>query len=99
MRSKTHDQPATTVIAHTAEVNCLSFSPYSEFLMATGSADKFVNLWDMRNMKSKLHSFEGHNNEVYQVQWSPHNETILGSSSADRRVHIWDLSKVSCLEQ
>lgn len=82
------------MFAHAAEVNCLAFSPYSEFLIITGSADKHVHLWDMRNMKDKLHAFEGHNDEVYQVQWSPHNETILGSSSADRRLHVWDLSKV-----
>ncbi|GMF54029.1 unnamed protein product [Phytophthora fragariaefolia] len=90
-----YDKPATTVYAHTAEVNCLAFSPFSEYLVATGSADKHVNLWDMRNMKAKLHSFEGHNDEVYQIQWSPHNETILGSCSADRRLHVWDLSKQS----
>jgi len=29
-----------TVDAHTAEINCLSFNPYSEFILATGSADK-----------------------------------------------------------
>ncbi|RLN64605.1 hypothetical protein BBJ29_006359 [Phytophthora kernoviae] len=94
MRSESYDKPATTVYAHTAEVNCLAFSPFSEYLVATGSADKHVNLWDMRNMKAKLHSFEGHNDEVYQIQWSPHNETILGSCSADRRLHVWDLSKI-----
>ncbi|CAH0492844.1 unnamed protein product [Peronospora farinosa] len=94
MRSESYDKPATTVYAHTAEVNCLAFSPFSEYLVATGSADKHVNLWDMRNMKAKLHSFEGHNDEVYQIQWSPHNETILGSCSADRRMHVWDLSKI-----
>ena len=95
MRLESYDKPATTVYAHTAEANCLAFSPFSEYLVATGSADKHVNLWDMRNMKAKLHSFEGHNDEVYQIQWSPHNETILGSCSADRRMHVWDLSKVS----
>lgn len=31
-----------TVDAHTAEINCLSFNPYSEFILATGSADKVV---------------------------------------------------------
>ncbi|VDM63343.1 unnamed protein product [Angiostrongylus costaricensis] len=88
------NQPAHTVDAHSAEVNCLSFNPYSEFILATGSADKTVALWDLRNMKLKLHSFESHKDEIFQVQWSPHNETILASSGTDRRLHVWDLSKI-----
>ena len=34
------DKPASQVDAHSAEVNCLSFNPFSEFILATGSADK-----------------------------------------------------------
>nr|XP_026653590.1 histone-binding protein RBBP4 [Zonotrichia albicollis] len=83
-----------SVDAHTAEVNCLSFNPYSEFILATGSADKTVALWDLRNLKLKLHSFESHKDEIFQVQWSPHNETILASSGTDRRLNVWDLSKI-----
>ncbi|KAL3313900.1 retinoblastoma binding protein [Cichlidogyrus casuarinus] len=82
------------VDAHTAEVNCLAFSPFSEFILATGSADKTVALWDLRNLRLKLHSFESHRDEIFQVQWSPHNETILASSGTDRRLHVWDLSKI-----
>merc|ERR1711890_209557 len=51
-----------------AEVNCLSFNPYSEFILATGSADKTVALWDLRNLKLKLHSFESHKDEIVQEQ-------------------------------
>ena len=40
----------------------------------------------MRNLKSKLHSFESHRDEIFQVQWSQHNETILASSGTDRRM-------------
>ena len=29
--------------AHNAEVNCLAFNPYSEHILATGSADKTVS--------------------------------------------------------
>lgn len=29
--------------AHNAEVNCLAFNPYSEYILATGSADKTVS--------------------------------------------------------
>lgn len=51
-------------------------------------------MWDLRNLKLKLHSFESHKDEIFQVQWSPHNETILASSGTDRRLHVWDLSKI-----
>ncbi|XP_061051620.1 histone-binding protein RBBP4-like [Eubalaena glacialis] len=91
---KSYVQPSHAVGAHTAEVNCLSFSPYSEFLLATGSADKTVALWDLRNLKLKLHSFESHKDEIFQVQWSPYNETILASSGTDHRLNVWDLSKI-----
>ena len=65
-----------------SQVNCLSFNPYSEFILATGSADKTVKrilefprfifccqvaLWDLRNLKLKLHSFESHKDEIFQV--------------------------------
>ena len=45
----------------------MSFNPYSEFILATGSADKTVALWDLRNLKVKLHSFESHKDEIFQV--------------------------------
>nr|XP_054108633.1 histone-binding protein RBBP7-like [Callithrix jacchus] len=77
-----------------AEVNCLSFNPYSEFILATSSADKTVALWDLRNLKLKLHTFESHKDEIFQVHWSPHNETILASSGTDRHLNVWDLSKI-----
>lgn len=37
--------------AHKGDVNCLAFHPTNEFLLASGSADKTVKLWDMRNLK------------------------------------------------
>uniref|UniRef100_A0A2K6C7X8 Histone-binding protein RBBP4-like N-terminal domain-containing protein n=1 Tax=Macaca nemestrina TaxID=9545 RepID=A0A2K6C7X8_MACNE len=82
--SNTTSKPSHSVDAHTAEVNCLSFNPYSEFILATGSADKTVALWDLRNLILKLHSFESHKDEIFQVQWSPHNETILASSGKEQ---------------
>ena len=76
--------------AHDAEVNCLSFNPYNETLLATGSADKTVNLFDIRNTKKPLHTFEHHTEEVFQIGWSPKSETVLASCGADRRMMIWD---------
>jgi WD40 repeat protein len=53
-----------------------------------------VALWDLRNLKHRLHTFEGHQDEIIQVAWSPHNETVLATSSGDRRVNVWDLSRI-----
>ena len=82
------------VEAHDAEVNCLSFNPFNETLLATGSADKTVALFDIRNTKHRLHTFEHHTEEVFQIGWSPKSETVLASCGADRRMMIWDLSKI-----
>ena len=86
--------PAHKVKAHSDNVNCLSFNPYSEYICATGSSDHTIVLWDVRKLDQKLHIFESHNDEVYNISWCPQNETVLASSSTDRRVMIWDLAKI-----
>jgi WD40 repeat protein len=53
-----------------------------------------VALWDLRNLSTRLHTLESHQDEILQLQWSPHHETILASSSSDRRVNVWDLSRI-----
>eukprot|EP01124_Arcella_intermedia_P027308 TRINITY_DN5314_c0_g1_i2.p1 TRINITY_DN5314_c0_g1~~TRINITY_DN5314_c0_g1_i2.p1 ORF type:complete len:414 (-),score=82.82 TRINITY_DN5314_c0_g1_i2:63-1304(-) len=86
--------PGHSVVAHQMPVNCIAFNPFSEWILATGSADKTIGLWDLRKLNKPLHSFVGHTNEILQVQWSPFNETILGSCGKDRRLHVWDVSRI-----
>ncbi|MCO5581058.1 hypothetical protein L7F22_034933 [Adiantum nelumboides] len=80
--------------AHASEINAVLFSPANEHIICTGSSDKTLGLWDLRNLKTKLHSLEAHTDEVLQLAWSPHNETIVASAAADRRVMMWDLSRI-----
>jgi histone-binding protein RBBP4 len=74
-------------------VNCLAFNPKNEWVLATGSADRTVALYDLRKLSKCLHSFVNHTEEVFQIGWSPNNETILASCGADRRLMVWDLSR------
>lgn len=93
-REKDRKKPMHKVDAHKGEINCMSFNPFSEFILVTGSTDRTVALWDLRNLNSKIHSFENHADEILQVEWSPFNESVLASASSDRRVNIWNLAKI-----
>lgn len=39
-RSAKSDEPVHAVEAHSAEVNCIAFNNFSEYILCTGSADK-----------------------------------------------------------
>lgn len=94
-RSPSTTSSATQAVdGHQDAINALSFNPASEYVLATGSADKSIGIWDLRNLKSKLHALVGHNDSVTSLAWHPFEEAILGSSSYDRRVIFWDLSRV-----
>ena len=89
----THKTALYRKVAHTDAVNCLAFHPKYESLLATGSADKSIGIWDLRNFDDKLNSLQNHKDQVMNLQWHPHDPAILASSSYDRRISLWDLSK------
>lgn len=89
--------PLTIPDAHKAEVNCVAWAAEGGAggdLVATGSADATVAVWDLRAPRACVHSFLGHAGEVLAVGWHADAPGILGSASADRRVHVWDCARV-----
>jgi len=94
LRSPAPTKPVQSVVAHQGEVNCLAFNPFNEWVVATGSTDKTVKLFDLRKIDKSLHTFDCHKEEVFQVGWSPKNETILASCCLGRRLMVWDLSRI-----
>ncbi|KAI0129980.1 WD domain-containing protein [Xylariales sp. AK1849] len=79
---------------HSDAINALAFNPSTEVLVATASADKTIGIWDLRNVKEKVHTLEGHQDAVTSISWHPHEAGILGSASYDRRILFWDLARV-----
>jgi histone-binding protein RBBP4 len=82
------------IVAHNGPVNGMCFSAHCPHLVATASADETVGLWDMRNLKVRLHALMGHSDAVLSIEWSPHHDSVLASSSKDRRIIMWDISKI-----
>lgn len=79
---------------HLDAVNALAFNPSNEVIVATASADKTIGIWDLRNVKEKVHTLEGHNDAVTSLSWHPTEAGILGSGSYDRRIVFWDLARI-----
>lgn len=90
------DPPKSLLVSGGApsDTNAVAFSPHSEYLIATGSGDHVVRIFDIRSFKENVHEMISHSDDVLNVEWSPMKENVLASSSADRRVFVWDLSLI-----
>ena len=77
-RCNNTSKPSHTVDAHTAEVNCLSFNPYSEFILATGSADKVKHFYfvGLLNVQGVYFSFLPMV-DVLKKETHPHTHTYI----------------------
>ncbi|XP_062122173.1 mitotic checkpoint protein BUB3 [Drosophila sulfurigaster albostrigata] len=81
-------QAETLVGAHDEPIRCVELAEYVNGIL-TGSWDKNVKLWDMRE-KRCVGCFEQNNGKVYSM--SVIDEKIVVATS-DRKVLIWDLRK------
>ncbi len=77
-------------------MNSIDFNKFSDNIFLTGSLDGSIALWDLRNLKVKLHTFNCHKQSVNEIKWSQNNETLFLSSSQDRTVKIIDINKIGC---
>merc|ERR1719311_1022876 len=78
---------SSSMPGHTEAVLCAAFSPDSR-LLATGSGDTTVRLWDL-GTELPMKQLAGHKNWVLQVAWSPDGK-LLASAGNDKVAMLWD---------
>eukprot|EP00210_Caulerpa_lentillifera_P005620 g5373.t1 len=93
--TRTHNFPVATVFeAHgRSDLHCVDWSKNGH-LIATGSADGVLKVWDRRKLTSPdacAFSFSFHKKAIMRVEWDPFNEGIVASGGEDTVICVWDL--------
>jgi periodic tryptophan protein 1 len=79
--------------SHTDAVMTLSWNSIHKQVIASGSADHAVKLWDVTKATGddcNAATFTHHRNKVQSVEWHPAEGTLLATGSYDRTVALLD---------
>lgn len=87
--------PLHALTGHKGNIHALAFSP--EGMLASGSWDKTIRLWNPRN-GACLFCLEGHTGWVQSVCFS-FDSLFLVSASEDDTVRIWNCTNGECTRQ
>jgi len=87
-------KPALRTVAHTCDVNVLSWNRMAPAMLASGADDGSFRIWDLRQFASGafVATFSYHTAAVVSIEWSLFDSSTLATASADHQTAVWDLA-------
>ncbi|XP_058196458.1 uncharacterized WD repeat-containing protein C17D11.16-like [Rhododendron vialii] len=84
-------KPSFTLHAHDKAVCTISYNPLAPNLLATGSTDKMVKLWDLSdNQPSCVASYNPRAGAVFSISFSEDSPFLLAIGGSKGRLEVWD---------
>ncbi|CAK8994565.1 unnamed protein product [Durusdinium trenchii] len=81
---------SSDVKAHEGPVLCLHGNSFNTAVLASGSADRTLKVWDVGE-GSCVHTFDHHSDKVQCVKWHPTEQAVLLSSAFDGQLGLLDV--------
>lgn len=84
---------------HAAAVLDTAWNPFNDNILATGSDDTYIKIWNIpdggltESLKEPLQVLSGHSKPVSLLQWNPVASNVLASVGKEPSVRIWDVEK------
>lgn len=96
MRANNHKKAQMKIKAHRKDVNVCDWNKVAAHLIATGSDDASVKVWDLRMVsegaEEEVLNFSWHTEPITSLRFQPNDESVLAVSSEDNRLSLWDMS-------
>ncbi|CAL5353801.1 unnamed protein product [Camellia sinensis] len=84
-------KPSFTLHAHDKAVCTVSYNPLAPNLLATGSTDKMVKLWDLsKNQPSCVASNNPKAGAVFSISFSEDSPFLLAIGGSKGKLEVWD---------
>jgi len=99
-------QKLHTIMGHSESITSLEWDPHNDGIIASGSQDRRVILWDIKKIGEEqiqededdgapelfmMHA--GHTSAITDLSFNPNIPWTLATSSDDNIVHLWKISK------
>ncbi|XP_078508477.1 coronin-1A-like [Lissotriton helveticus] len=93
------DKSQPVVCGHTGPVLDIEWCPHNDNVIASGSEDCSVMVWEIpdggltRSITEPIVTLEGHSKRVGIISWHPTAQNILLSAGCDNVIIIWNVGK------
>lgn len=98
-RSKSRSAALSVKVSDT-DVNVLTWSHLTPYLLASGHDDGSFSVWDLRHWRDSSTSadaqpiahFNFHKEQITSLRWHPTDDSILLACAGDNTLTLWDLA-------
>ncbi|KAI5185537.1 histone-binding protein RBBP4 [Nematocida homosporus] len=98
--------PLHDLVGHAGDVLQVEWSPHFEDVLASSSADRRVNLWDLSRVGQEQSAVDaedgppellfvhgGHTDTVCDLSWNPHEPWEIATVAEDNVLQVWQIAR------